>query len=85
MRIPARRWNYERRQYEPCSLPNMAIKYTENFESIIQCANCEKHIKAGDTYTSKEIHDLYGFGYLVCPKCYELELEREKRYKNVDL
>lgn len=81
MRQIAARWNWDKKCYNYCSVPELATKYTENLESIIQCANCEKYIKAGDTYTSKEIHDLVGFGWLVCPVCYERELERERKTK----
>jgi len=31
----------------------------------------------GDGYTSKTIHNSVGFGYPVCEKCYNKELEEE--------
>lgn len=75
-------WNYERHKYEKYRVPNeWNVKiYADNMEEIINCAHCGKKIKAGDSYTSYEIHNEIGIGYGVCEKCFNKEMMR-KRYK----
>lgn len=76
-------WNYERHKYEKYRVPNeWNVKiYADNMEEIINCAHCGKKIKAGDSYTSYEIHNEVGIGYGVCEKCFNIEMLRKNKYK----
>lgn len=47
----------------------------------VNCAQCGREIKFGDSYTSKEIHTFSGFGYSVCEECYDKEWERRNEDK----
>lgn len=38
-----------------------------------------KKIKAGDSYTSCEIHNEVGIGYGICEKCFNKEMLRKKQ------
>lgn len=57
-------------------LPEGSEMYVEDLDSTICCASCGKKVVAGDTFTSMEIMNGMGFGYLVCEKCYEQEYKR---------
>lgn len=48
---------------------------------IINCADCKKEFQYRKGYSSKAIHNEYGFGYPVCEECYKKELENERKYK----
>lgn len=37
------------------------------------CAECGCELAFGESYTSRLIHNDLGFGYAVCPRCYEAE------------
>lgn len=56
--------------------------YSEDMNEIVNCAQCLKEIKIGDSYTSKEINTDLGFGFAVCEDCYEKEWERKKYYED---
>lgn len=45
----------------------------------ISCASCGKRVKAGNTFTSLEIHNDLGLGYLVCEQCYSKEIPNQTR------
>lgn len=45
----------------------------EDLDEKINCAQCGKEIKFGDSYTSLEVHTWVGIGYSVCEKCYNKE------------
>ena len=80
------KWDYPSHSYfsipitsrEPLNIKS----YSEDMNEIVNCAQCLKEIKIGDSYTSKEIHTDLGFGFAVCSKCYEEEWERKKYYEN---
>lgn len=74
------KWDYITKTYEPFDSP--AVKpalYVEDMEQVVDCANCGKELKFGDTFTSKTIHTHIGFGYGVCESCYEQELLSERK------
>ena len=73
----AKKWNTKTKEYEDYKLPDGAISYTDDLDSVISCAACGKAVTAGDTYTSLEIHTDHGFGFLVCGECYNEELKRK--------
>lgn len=72
----AQKWDPFKRQYEPYVLPGGATLLA-NLEAIISCANCGSNVEYGNCYTSRFIHNVYGLGYAVCPKCYGQELLKE--------
>lgn len=79
-----RKWNYEKREYEPYEIPNdWDVKtYSEDMDEMVTCPHCGKDFCFGDGYTSHEIHTEHGFGYTVCEECYfGQEYERYMRYK----
>ena len=74
-----RRWDPVKRRYEPHLVMdkwNLKV-YSNDMEEVINCARCGKKIKYGDGYTSRQILTEPGFGYTVCEKCYEQEMEEE--------
>lgn len=81
------RWNYEYHTYFTIPLTSrvpLNIKtYSEDMDEIVNCCQCLKEIRFGDTYTSKEVHTDLGIGFAVCPECYEEEWERKKYYENI--
>lgn len=73
------KWNFKKHVYEPYSVPeewNTPL-HTNDLNQIVNCAQCGKEIKFGDTYTSRQIHNAAGFGYPVCGECYEKERNEE--------
>ena len=69
------KWNYKKHIYEDYEIPNeWNVKtYADSLNEIINCCQCGKRIKFGDSYTSLEVHTEMGFGYSVCKRCYEKE------------
>ena len=71
------KWNYEKDDYVPYRTPsNWDCKLFADLNEKINCAQCGKKIKFGDSYTSLEIHNEIGLGYPVCEKCYDVEWQR---------
>ena len=71
------KWNFKTMAYEPYKLPEGAIRFSTDMSKECNCAQCGKRMVYGDGYTSLEVHDDFGFGYAVCPECYELEMDRK--------
>lgn len=73
-----KKWNYKISDYEDYNVPDeWNIKsYSGDMEEIINCVQCGKEVKVGETYTSLEVHTEIGFGFLVCSECYEKEHKR---------
>ena len=74
------KWNYKKHDYEDYKVPDeWNVKtYGNGMEEIINCAQCGKKLKFGDSYISLEVHTEMGFGYSVCEKCYEKEWIRRE-------
>lgn len=74
-----RKWNYEKHDYELYIIPDgwEVCLYTEDMDKIVNCVQCGKEIKYGNTYTSQEVHTHLGLGYHVCEDCHIVELERK--------
>lgn len=73
------RYNPKTKKYEPYEVPenwNTPL-YTDNMDELINCARCGKLISFGLCYTSKQIHNHLGFGYGVCPRCFDQEWREE--------
>ena len=74
----ASKWNFKEQKYEDYELPENCPLVCHDMEKIINCANCREKFKLGECYCSKTIHNELGFGYPVCEKCYNKELENER-------
>lgn len=74
------KWNYKTHEYNNYVVPDdWNVKtYSRDMNEKINCAQCGRKIKIGDSYTSLEIHTNIGFGYGVCEKCYEKEWKRKE-------
>jgi hypothetical protein len=51
--------------------------YSDDVDEIINCADCGKEIRYGDSYTSLEIQSRRGFSYCVCKDCSDRENLRQ--------
>ena len=78
------KWNYKKHKYEDYEIPDeWNVKtYGNDMEEIINCCQCGKKLKFGDSYTSLEVHTEIGFGYSVCEDCYEKEWKRREENAN---
>lgn len=67
-----RKWNYDKREYEPYEVPNdWKVKtHSYDFDEVVNCCQCGVNMYFGDSYTSHEVHTEHGMGYAVCPACY---------------
>lgn len=74
------KWDFEKHKYKKTKINDKCSKYEENLDTIIKCANCNKDIKFGESFTSLQYHDNIGFGYGVCADCYKNE--NYLRWKN---
>lgn len=77
------KWNYLKHEYDPYSLPDGATTIA-GLDEVVACADCGKKVIFGDTYTSMEIHNHFGMGYAVCPKCYEKEWVRREENERIN-
>lgn len=67
------RWVPGQREYRECRVPDGACLGVVNFSTVVDCAECGCQLAFGESYTSRLIHNDLGFGYAVCPRCYEAE------------
>jgi hypothetical protein len=73
------KWNYSTHKYEPFESPaRVTTLYSEDMVAEVDCAECGKRMPFGDGYTSRRIHNKFGFGYPVCEGCYAKEDEAKK-------
>lgn len=74
-----RKWNYQTRTYEPFKVPDAwnVTFYSNDMDEIVNCPQCGRELKYGDTYISLEVHSPTGFGYGVCRACYDAENRRK--------
>ena len=78
-----RRWDYLDHCYYRVTKPaNWKCSiYESDLDTIVNCIECGKKIKFGDSFTSMEYHTEIGFGYAVCEHCYNKEWERRRLYE----
>ena len=81
-----KKWDYLSHSYFSIPITSrerLNIKtYSEDMNEIVNCCQCLKKIRYGDTYTSNEINTDLGFGFAVCEDCYEKEWERKRKYED---
>lgn len=63
----------ERSEYRDWRVPDGASVSADDFSTVVDCAECGCQLAFGESYTSRLIHNDLGFGYAVCPRCYEAE------------
>lgn len=67
------KWSFKRHCYYRKIINDKCSTYEEKLDEKVKCANCNKDIKFGNSYTSLQYHDDVGFGYAVCDECYKKE------------
>lgn len=77
------KWNYEKHVYEPYAVPDdwKVSKYEDNLNAVVNCCQCGRKVIVDDTFSSHEIHDDLGLGFMVCSDCHDKEWKRRKKYK----
>lgn len=80
--MKTQKWNPKTREYQDYELPEGACLYSDDMDKEIACAQCGQRMLFGDGYTSRQIHNKYGFGYAVCERCYEKEREEEQEMED---
>lgn len=74
-----RKWDYKTKQYIAYITPATIISvYSDDLDQPVDCANCGLRMTYAVGYTSKTLHNMAGFGFSVCEKCYKEECEEEK-------
>ena len=77
------KWNFKLHKYEDVQIDDKCSMYEDDMDKIIKCPNCNKDVKFGDCYTSKQYHNDFGFGYAVCGECYEKEWKQYQENKQI--
>lgn len=81
------KWNYMEHKYDDHIIPNKwnCKTFSHDLSEPINCAQCGKKLKIGDSFCSLELHTLVtGFGYCVCEKCHSKELKTRKKFLRDD-
>lgn len=71
--MKARKWNFNKKEYEAYKLPDGASMFEADMTKQISCAACGHEVEYGTSYTSRQIHNEYGLGFMVCSSCYDNE------------
>jgi len=73
----AEKYDYEIGEYQQYMLPEGAV-VTAELGQEISCAGCGEKVLFDDSYTSMSITNGFGFGFAICEKCLQQELEARK-------
>lgn len=81
------KWDFVERKYRPYEIPDgwYCPLVLFDMETIVNCASCGKELPFGDAYTSRCIHNPYGFGYMVCEACMTKERLAESEAQKENL
>lgn len=74
------KWSFKDRKYNDIEVDSdkyYSPLYTDNMNEIVNCISCKQEHSFGSCYTSRQYHSHLGFGYPVCEKCYNKEIEQE--------
>ena len=75
------KWDFKNHYYEDELIDDKCSLYEKDMDKVVKCSNCNKEIRFGDCYTSRQYHNDYGFGYAVCEECFEKEMKQEMESK----
>ena len=81
------KWNYFEHKYDDHCIPDdwNCKTYSHDLDEIVNCAQCGKELKMGDTFCSLELHiPIIGFGYAVCEDCHYDEYNTRKKFLRED-
>ena len=81
-----KKWNYQTHRYDDYTVPEdwKVSMYETDMEKEINCAECGKPMKYGESLTSQRIFGDSGvFGYAVCRECHESGLKERISMKTV--
>lgn len=76
--MKAYKWDFKTRKYIDYELPEGCHLIT-SLGDVVSCAECGTKHEYATMYTSLKIHTSMGFGYPVCEKCYNKEIEERRR------
>ena len=82
-----KKWNYQTHRYDDYTVPEdwKVSMYETDMEKEINCAECGKTMKYGESLTSQRICGDSGvFGYAVCRGCHESGLKERMKYEDSD-
>ena len=82
-----KKWNYQTHQYDDYSMPEdwKVSMYETDMDKQINCAECGKPMKYGESFISQRIYDDAGlFGYAVCWDCNESGLKERVEHESSD-
>ena len=82
-----KKWNYQTHQYDDYSVPEdwKVSMYETDMDKQINCAECGKPMKYGESLTSQRIYDDMGmFGYAVCYDCHISGLKERMENGDID-
>ena len=82
-----KKWNYQTHRYDDYTVPEdwKVSKYETDMEKEINCAECGKPMKYGESLTSQRIFGDSGvFGYAVCRECHESGLKERIEHEDSD-
>ena len=74
--MKANKWNPFEHEYSDYLLPYGAAKHSSGLADYVACASCGCAVMYGLSFSSLEIHDDIGLGYIVCRRCHEFEIAR---------
>lgn len=79
-----KKWNVLLHKYEETEIPDSwnCKTYSDDMDEIVNCPQCGRRLRFGETYTSLEVHTSIGFGFGVCQECYDKEWERKRSEEN---
>lgn len=78
-----KKWNTKLHKYESYEIPKeWHTPILDEMNEPCNCAECGAVHTYGDMFSSLLIHTDSGFGYPVCDKCYEKEVEERLKERN---
>lgn len=79
MKSLIKKWDFLKHKYSTIvydDTKNNYKSYGNDMDEIVECPNCHKKLRLGECYVSYQYQvPIVGFGFAVCGKCYEKEIE----------
>ena len=78
-----RKWDYTTHSYISHLIPDdwNCLMYSEDMGEVVNCPYCGKALNYGNGYTSLQIHNGFGIGYIVCGECHINEVRRKLQHE----